>query len=461
MLDWVYLAVERWVRANASRTAKLADYVPLWYVRRLSEVKLLRTLRYVYRKSPAQRERWSKAGVKLTDLRSPGVLRHIPLTEGVELAEHPEEYICVPEEELVHVLTSTGNRTKPKKVYLTAEDLEVHVRMMGTHLRRFPHATRAAAVFNTDLPTWSAGTVVRRGIESAGIFGILSHTGRSVPEQIALLKEYQIDALFTMPAYLHRMTVEADGNLRELGIHTIHLGGQAWNEEYRAMTEQAWGAKLIDAYGSMELVCSIASECMYQSGLHVMEVDFWVEIVDPATGRVLPDGEEGEVVVTTLSRRGMPLVRYRTHDLAHLIDEDERCACGLPLRKMSRVRGRLDDTIIVGGDANVYADEWDRALLAIPGVTDYQVILEKDGYKDVLHLKVEGDTAQRDLPDTIREAAVSIPNVKIAFATTRTLTIGKIEVLPRGTLSEGRPKARRVVDKRPSPTAAQPVRADD
>jgi len=449
VLGWLYQAIERWGRASSARLDAAADYVPLWYVRRLAEAKLIRTLRHVWRNAPAQRRRWQTAGVRLGDLRSSEILPHLPLTEAAQLAENPDDFICVPREQLIHVLTTSGTKGKPKKVYLTADDLDRHLRMIGTHLRRFPGATRTAAIFNTDRPTWAAGPIARAGIEKAGMFGVLSHTGRSVDEQIRLIREYDIDMVITMPAYAHRMTVEADCDLRQLGIRYIHLGGQAWSEAFRRMLEDAWGAKVIDVYGCMECVGGIASECRHQDGLHVTEIDFWVEIVDPATGEVLPNGEEGEIVLTTLSKRGMPLVRYHTHDLARLLPGGERCACGLPLRKMSRVRGRADDTIIIGGDANVFADEFDRAFLSIPGVTDYQLVVEKDSYKDVLNLTVEGDRTDGGLTRALAEALLAIPHVKIAHDTTRTVTLGEMNVVARGTLSADRAKTVRVIDRRP------------
>ncbi len=457
MLDWMYLAIGRWSRKHPSRTVKVADRVPHWLVRRVSEAKLVHTLRTVYGRCPAQRERWKGAGVELSDIRSADVLQRIPFMLGADLGEHPEEYVCVPREELLHVMTTTGTKGTPKKIYFTADDFEAQTRMMGTFLRRFPGATRVLAIFNTDLPTWAAGTVARRGVEAAGMFGILSNTGRTVAEQIQLIKEYEIDFILTMPAYLHRMTVEAKEDLRGLGVRYIQIAGQAWPETFRGEIEEAWGAKLIDCYGSTEFGCAIASECAWQDGLHVTEADFWVEIVDPETGEVLPDGEEGEIVLTTLSRRGMPLVRYRTHDLAHLIPYEGRCACGLPIRKMSRIRGRLDDTIIIGGDANVYSDDFDEAFLSLRGITDYQIVIEKDSYKDVMHVKVEGDGTRSGLRDDLLKALLGIPHVKIACETTKTLVVGKIEVVPRGTLSRGRAKSVRIVDMRPTPTAIRPA----
>ena len=455
MLGWLYRGFERSVRRSPRWLAPRAKHVPAWLMRRVTEAKLVHTLRYVWRRSPAQRERWRQAGIRFVDLRSSKVLRRVPMMRPEDLAERGEEYFCVPREELVHVLTTTGTKGVPKRIYLTADDFERHMRMLGTYLLQLPDATRAMAVFNVDLPTLSAGSVVRAGFERAGIFGILSFTGRPVAHQIQLIRDYDITLVCTMPAYLHRMTVEADEDLRQLGVRFIVIGGQAWSEAFRRLIEDAWGAKALDAYGSMELGCSISAECVRQNGLHIAQPDFWVEIIDPDTDEPCDDGVEGELVVTTLSRRGMPFVRYRTRDMASLLPDAERCACGLQTRRMSRVRGRIDDMLIIGGDANIYADEWDRALLTIPGVTDYQVIVDKDGAMDALTVRVENSDTGNGLKERVMDAILGIRNVEIAMTLTKTAVVAKIEVVPRGALLEGRSKTRRVVDRRDTPTAGR------
>jgi len=459
MFGWAFIAFERWARADVGRLDWLVDCVPTWVIRRVSEAKLVRTLRHVYRQSAAQRERWNRLGITLSDIRSPEVLPVLPLTTGAEMAKFPENYFCVPREELIHVLSTSGTSGLQKKVYLTQGDLDRQLLMIGTHLCRFPGATRVLAIFFVREPTWSAGSIARRGVEKAGIFGLLCGSHRTVREQIELIKEYGINLLISTPAYVHRMTVEAEEELKALGVRWIHLSGQPWTEELRREIERAWGAKAIDVYGSTECVCGMAAECPYQNGLHVSELDYWVEIIDPRSAELLPAGQDGEMVVTTLSRRGMPLIRYRTGDLAHLIPEKGRCECRMPLRKISRVRGRVDDMLIVGAGDNVYPDEFDRAVLSVPGVTDYQLVIEKDGYKDVLNLTVEADRREGEMRTPLVEALLTIPTVREPYEDSRTLAIGRIEVVPRGVLSTGRPKSIRIIDKRGISAGSQATRA--
>ena len=243
MLGWLYRAIERWARATPARLNRVLDHVPLWYVRRLAEAKLVRTLRYVWRNAPVQRERWRDAGVTLRDLRSPDVLRHLPFTTGRQLAESPEAFFCVPRSELIHVMGSSGTKGFVKKTYLTHDDLERHLRLAGTHLRRFPGGTRAMAMFPLAYPTWCAGPLVREAITHAGMLGLLSDTQRSIDDQMATIRDYQINVLMSNASYMHRLTLEAGEDLKALGVRYIHLGAQAWSETLREEIETAWAPK--------------------------------------------------------------------------------------------------------------------------------------------------------------------------------------------------------------------------
>ena len=453
MFGWLNIAIERWVRSSAGRMDKLCDHIPLWYIHRLSEQKLVKTLRHVYRNCPAQRQRWNEAGLKLSDLRTAEVLERVPFTKGPELARHPEDYICVGQDELIHVLTSSCTKGLRKRLYLTADDFIYQVRMMGAHLRRLPGASRIVIMFSVDDPYWSTGAVLRRGIEEAGMFGLLSGVHRSIPEQIELIKEYQINCLMTTASYAGRLALESPLDVKDLKVAYLHLSAQAWTEEFRRDMEERWGAKVIDGYGSSESTYGIAVECPEQNALHIAETDYWVEIVDPATGKVLPEGSEGEIVFTTLSKWGMPLVRYRTGDLSYLMPRNEACACSVPMRRMGRVRGRADDMLVFGSGENVYPDEIDRAVLSVAGVTDYQLVITEDKYKDVLELKVESSSSAGSLRDILIQALLSIPGIRISHEADRVLSFGSIECVPPGSLSKGRPKSIRITDKRSGLTA--------
>ena len=448
MLDRVYLALECWVRATPVRLDRFASYIPIRLLRKLADVKLVRTLRHVYRNSPAQRRRWEQAGIVFSDLDSPEVLSRIPFTTGEELAGRPEDFMCVERDELVHHFTSSGSTGVPKDIYFTEEDLAHHADMMGTHFRKFPGSSRVLVMFVTGFEYWAAGSILRWAFERAGMFVQESCASLSPAEQVERIRQLGINVIVTSPSYLHRLTIEMDCDPAGLGIRYIHLASAPFLEKFRREMEKTWNAKIIDAYGSMELGCGTASECVHGNGLHVMEADFRMEIIDPDSGEVLPDGEEGEVAITTLCRVGMPLVRYRTGDLAALIPADGRCACGLPLRKMTRIKKRVDHMVALGAGNNLYPGELEAVLLLVPGVADYQVIIGKEGYKDILNVTVESADGSSRMRERVVEALLSIVSVQIPVEKSRTAEIGKISVVPLGELSRGRPKTRRVIDTR-------------
>ena len=448
MFCWLHTGIERVVRSRSSRQGKVLKHLPLWYIRTLREAKLVHMLRYVYKRSPAQREAWNKAGVKLRDIRSPKILEHIPFTTGAELAEHAGDYYCVDPAEFVHLLTTSSTTGIEKTIYFTADDFNHQVRMMGTSLQRFPGSTRAMALFQVHDPTWSVGTMVRRAIAEAGMLGFLSGVHRSVEDQIELIKKYRINCLITSPVQLGRLTWDSKCDVGELGVRYVHLGAQPWSEDFRRRMEQAWGATLLDGYGNNECGCGVASECLEQNGLHVSEADYWLEVVDTKTGEAVPDGQDGELLITTLSRRGMPLVRYRTGDWGRLLERDGRCGCGIGLRKMGRVSGRVDDMLIVGAGNNLYPAELNEAMFSVSGVTDYQFVIEKDGYKDVLDVTVEAGRSATEVREKILQALMGVQAIGRACQMGQTMEIRKIEVVRPGSLSAGRPKSVRIIDKR-------------
>ena len=455
MLDSILLAINRYAWSSCDRAGRTVGRVSPWMVERASRAKLVRMLRYVYRNCPSQRKLWEQAGVKLRDLRIPDVLPRIPFSTGKQVKENPRDFWCVPQEELIHVIGSSGTTGKPKRVMMTVDDYEHQARLAGVSLRRLPGASRILGVFLVTDPTCSAGAVARRGIEEAGMLGLIAGTQTPIDQQVGLIRDYRMNVLMTYACYAHRMTLEAGVDLRELGVRYLLLAAQAFTEGLRRTLEDAWGAKVIDMYGSTECGYVMSAECLLQDGLHVSETDFWCEIIDPDTGKVLADGEEGELVFTTLARRGMPFVRYRTGDITHLVPRTERCECGLPMRRMARVRGRADDMLIVGSWCNVYPDEFDQAVFSVPGVSDYQLIIEKDSFRDVLNVTVETDQEGGDLRQTICDALLKIRAVRIPHDDDKTLIFGKIQPVPRGTLTEGRSKSIRVIDKRENPTSAR------
>ncbi len=448
MLDWCFLALERYGTSSATRLARSAGIVPHWVVRRIAEAKLARTLRHVWRHNELQRGRWQEAGVRWRDLRSARVLERIPILDPNELALDPEPFRCVPKDDLTFLMTTSGTGGRKRKIYFTTPDIDNQAILLGAALRRLPGASCVLVLIGATDASWGPLDMARRAVEKAGLLGL--HTqGQTPAKLLESIREHHPNVIISLPTVMHRHTIEsADVDLRALGVKYIVLSSQPLPGTLRTLLEEKWGAAVIDLYATNEHGAGIAAECPKGEGLHVAETDFWIEIVDPETGKPVPDGTEGEMLITTLSRRGMPLVRYRIRDLSRFLPYTGRCSCGVPLRKIAPIRGRVDHMLKLGPGLNFYPDEFDRAVFSVPGVTDYQLTVGKQGYKDVLSLTVETKEPDDGLNGRLLEALSTVSYLKYIGTERGIVLTGEFKAVPPGTLSKGRRKSVRIVDQR-------------
>jgi phenylacetate-CoA ligase len=264
---------------------------------------------------------------------------------------------------------------------------------------------------------------------------------------VQILKDFGVTVLACTPSYaqlIGETAAEMGVDLRELPLRVGVFGAEPWSENMRRTIEELLGIKAIDIYGLSEVVGpGVAAECECQDGLHVNEDHFLIEIVDPETLQPLADGEAGEVVFTTLTKEGIPVIRYRTRDISRIIPGE--CSCGRTFRKMQRVFGRTDDMLIVRG-VNVFPSQIEQVLMDIPGVAPhYQVILTREGALDdvEVHVEVTPDFAF----DEIKALEALQRRVKGEIAAVLAVNVGVKLVEPKSIQrSEG--KAKRVVDLR-------------
>jgi len=190
---------------------------------------------------------------------------------------------------------------------------------------------------------------------------------------------------------------------------------------------------------------SIASECKEKDGMHVTENDFHVEVIDPKTEEVLEDGEVGEIVLTTLSRDGMPFIRYRTHDLGLIIPDE--CPCGLPFKRI-KIKGRTDNMITIGSGDNIYPESFNRTLFDLSFIVDYQIILERKNNKDIITVVVETNEKDKKIKDKIKEKILSIPEIENGFYNSKTIDQIKVKIVKPNHVDKNSVKAKRIIDKR-------------
>jgi phenylacetate-CoA ligase len=295
---------------------------------------------------------------------------------------------------------------------------------------------------------FTGGLGFHYGAELIGAKVVPSSTG-GTKRQIKLMKDLGVTAFTSIPSYalyLGETAIDMGIDPRsDLRIKTISCGAESWSESTREKLEELFGCMVFNSYGLSEVGGpGVAFECVAQDGLHVWSDHFLVEVIDPRTGESLPPGEEGELVITTLSREAMPLIRYRTRDIAAILD-DGICECGRAHRRISWIKGRTDDMIKVRG-VNVFPSQIEHVLMRIPGVgNNYQIVVEKRGHMDELKVRIEvtGEIFKGELKDLVdlRERITS------ELENTLGLRLA-VELVEPGSLPRVEGKAVRVLDRR-------------
>src|SRR3954468_13854663 len=365
-------------------------------------------------------------------------LEDLPFTVKDDLREHyPLGLVTVPHDQLRRIHASSGSRGRPTVVAYTAHDLDVWSQVMA-YCMEMAGVKPGMVVHNAyGYGLFTGGLGFHQGAERLGALTI-PISGGVTARQALMLRDLQGQVLCCTPSYALHI---AQG-LREAGIDKSQLalqvgmfGAEPWTEAMRTQIESELGLLALNVYGLSEIVGpGVACECpQAREGLHVMEDHFLVEVVDPGSGEPLPDGEDGELVFTTLTKEALPLLRYRTGDIASL--NREPCVCGRTFARMSAVRGRRDDMLIVRG-VNLYPSQFEEALLRVEGVAPhYQLVLERPGALDEITVHCEGDGD--DLAERVRAAIRDAIGVSVA-----------VEVRAAGEIPRSEGKAVRVIDRR-------------
>jgi phenylacetate-CoA ligase len=416
---------------------------------------LRRQIAYTAQHSPYYRDKFAQLGLHARAIRT---ARDLPalgfFTFPSELRADPARFLAVPREQVVAAIPSSGTTGQAKIVYFTKRDwdsiqgtISVGMAIMGVG-----PADVAQILFAYGRPAWPSGYLTQAGLERLGVLTLPAGNALTVEQQIEMMQTFGTTLIFSTPSYLHRLTVEARElyDLRSLGVRIIRLGAEPWSEPLRALLQDAWGAQVYDSYGMIELGVAAAGECRALAGLHVSPYVL-VEVVDPQTGEVLPRGELGELVYTTILRQATPLLRYRSGDLGRLLP-DEACPCGeVATDRISRIAGRTDDMLILGTGENTFPAQFEAALTPIPSLTGYQVIVDKVEYRDCLRVRAEIAGPTDGLEARICERLYdALDFLHHDIHQSGVIAPLEIEFLTPGTLQgETAIKVRRVVDRRP------------
>ena len=433
--------------AGGFHPASAPDFLP---DKRLKEIQL-RRLRAVisraYERVELFRTRMQERKLTPEHLTSLAEIAQLPFMVKTDLRDtYPFGLFASPMSDIVRLHASSGTTGKPIVVAYTQEDLDVWAEVMtrtfascGLHRGDILQNAFGYGLF-------TGGLGAHYGAETLGAT-VIPISGGNTDRQIMVMRDFRVTALCCTPSYftyLIERATELDADLRDMPVKVGIFGAEPWSDAMRTRIEEAANIKAYDIYGLSEIIGpGVASECEAQNGLHVFEDHFYPEIIDPDSGAVLPDGEEGELVITTLSKKAMPVIRYRTRDITRIIPEP--CSCGRSIRRIRRIGRRSDDMIILRG-VNVYPSQIEAALLAVEGtLPHYQIILTREQGLDQMTVEVE--VTPEVFSDEIR--IMEQVRARLAQAIERIIGIRvTLSLVEPRSIERSQGKAKRVIDRR-------------
>jgi phenylacetate-CoA ligase len=383
------------------------------------------------------------------NIREPGEIGDYPLTTKEDLrAYYPLGFLTEPVDKMVRVHASSGTTGNPTAILYTRDDLQEWARLVARCMAMVGIGPGDVFQNLSGYGLFTGGLGIHYGAEHLGCLTIPAGAGNS-RRQIGLLRDFKVTAAHIIPSYaLHLAAVFEETGLdpRDLSLRVFLIGAEPHTEEIRRRIEKVFGVRAYNSYGLSEMNGpGVAFECPEQNGMHIWEDAFYPEILHPETLDPVPEGEPGELVLTSLTREGMPLIRYRTKDLTRFLPGD--CPCGRPHRRIDRIMGRSDDMFIIKG-VNIYPMQVERVLMGIPEVgQNYRIVLERAGYIDQMRVKVEiKDEYFVEDMRVLRGLEQKIArNLKSEILVTPKVDLVEHKSLPR---SDG--KAQRVIDERGS-----------
>lgn len=414
------------------------------------QVRRLRTTVESALSIPFYRARLEAAGIGSGhDIGSLADLARIPCTTKDDLrSSYPNGFLSVPKDEVIRLHTSSGTTGTPTVIYHTKVDIESWANLMARSMAA-AGATRHDVFQNmTGYGLFTGGLGMHYGAEKLGMTVIPTGSGNTA-RQIRFMQDFRSTVLHATPSYmlhLYDKLLEEGVSPRELSVRMAFLGAEPYSEATRKKVEELWGIDVFNSYGLSEMNGpGVAFECVHKTGMHLWEDAYILEVLDPVTGLPVPDGEYGELVLTTLERQATPILRYRTRDLTRIVPGV--CACGRVHRRIDRIRGRSDDMLIVSG-VNVFPSQIESVLMKIPEVgNNYLIHLTKKGSLDRLTVKVEVRSelfsGELDQLDRLRKKIQDELHAQIVLHPA-------VEFHEPGSLPVSEGKAKRVIDERPA-----------
>ncbi len=434
------------VRHRGRASSQMAKSMPEYALMDFGEVfrsqfpALQSLLQRLYGRSRFYRDKLDAAGINPEDIRTLEDFARLPFTTKEELRAHPLEYMrAAGEEEIVRIHSSSGTTGKPIIIPYTKNDVDAFAEMMARCLRFAGVTNRDRVQITPGYGLWTAGIGFQAGTERIGAMAIPMGPGNT-EKQLEMMLDLKATVFIATASYglLLAEEIARRGLQDRVSLRLGVFGSERWGEKMRQRISSLLQIDTFDIYGLTEIYGpGIGIDCPHHCGIHYWSDYLYFEVIDPDTGRVLPAGEKGELVITTLTKEGMPLLRYRTRDITRLLPE--ACPCGSPYPMIDRILGRSDESFKVKG-VLVFPGQIDAALKLTPGAgSEYQVILTRQDGKDRILIRVEGEPGA-DAGQTAGAFRQSIKRIIGIQA--------DVEVVPHGSLPRSEKKTKRIFDQR-------------
>jgi len=423
------------------------ECMPRKHLRELQLKRLKSVVRRVYKNVPYFRDKLDSLGLKPSDIKSLKDLPKLPFITKHELREtYPFGLLATPLTDVVRIHSSSGTTGKPVVAGYTRADIKLWAELMARTLTSCGVTANDMVQNAYGYGLFTGGLGIHYGAERVGAT-VIPISGGNTKRQLMLMEDFETTVLACTPSYSLQIAEVASDMGLDIGKMKLRigvLGAEPWSNEMRDEIEERLQIKATDIYGLTEIIGpGVAAECDKRCGLHIFEDHFIPEIIDPDTGDVLPDGETGELVLTCITKKAFPVIRFRTRDIVML--ENRKCKCGRTLARMNRVTGRSDDMLIIRG-VNVFPSQVESALVGIDEAEPhYQLIVRREGPMDTLEVQVEVD--EKLFSDEIKQ--LQQVQRRIAGEINSLLGIGaKVTLVEPRTIERSMGKAKRVIDLR-------------
>ncbi|MDO5044743.1 MAG: phenylacetate--CoA ligase [Coriobacteriia bacterium] len=404
-------------------------------------------LSYVYNHIDFYRKSFDAAGFNPCDFKSLEDVKKLPFTTKQDLRDaYPNKMFGAKRDDIVRIHASSGTSGQASIVGYTQNDLHTWGRMVARAYALAGLSAQSTIQVSYGYGLFTGGLGAHFGAETLGATAVPMSTGNT-KRQIQFLKDFEVDALACTPSYalviaehLEEMHIDKD----ELSLSRAILGGEPYTEEMRREIESALGIDCYDIYGLSEIMGpGVACECSEKHGKHIWEDEFYVEIIDPDTLEVLPDGSWGELVLTTLSRECSPVIRYRTRDISRIIPGV--CACKRQHRRLDKLKGRSDDMLVIRG-VNVYPSQIESVIQSFEEVSPfYQIVLYKEGPLD--QISVELELSEGFALDEIKRIQKVSKRISDALRSNLQINV-KVKIVESRSIERSEGKSRRIIDLR-------------